>query len=111
MKTPDLEIRAAGIVRVAHPEFGMGVEFIQATSEQGDQVHQMVEHLRANQDQATELLVAPDGLETSTDGTESAGQTSRTDDALVDLFRQKSQVPIEVFLQQMEEQRQALESR
>lgn len=111
MRTTEFEIRAAGIVRVAHPEFGMGVEFIQATPEQGGQVHRMVEHLRSNQDQAPELLVAPDGLETLTAGTESAGQASGTDDALVDLFRQKSQVPIEVFLQHMEEQRQALESR
>lgn len=111
MKTNDPEIRAGGIVLVAHPEFGMGVEFIQTTSEQQDQVRQMIEHLRSNQDRAAELQVVPDGLETSPAETEAAAQASGTDDALVDLFRHKSQVPVEIFLQQMEQQRQALESR
>jgi c-di-GMP-binding flagellar brake protein YcgR len=109
-KTDDLEIRVGGMVRVAHPEFGMGVEFIQATSEQREQAHQMIEALRSNQDQAPELQVAPDSLETLPAGTEAA-QAPGTYDALVDLFVHKSQVPVEVFLQQMEQQRQALESR
>ncbi len=110
MKTNDLEIRAGGMVRVAHPEFGMGVEFIQATSEQREQTHRMIETLRSNQDQAPELQVAPDGLESSS-ADRSAALETETGDALVDLFRQKTQVPVEVFLQQMEQQRQALESR
>lgn len=110
MKTADLEIRAEGIVRVAHPEFGMGVEFIQATSEQREQVHQMVDGLSSNHDRAPELQVAPDGLDTSPADTEAADQPSATDDALVGLFRHQSQVPVEVFLQHMEQQRQALES-
>ncbi len=33
IKTGDLEVRAGGVVLVAHPEFGMGVEFLQSTSE------------------------------------------------------------------------------
>ena len=111
MKANDLEIRGGGIVRVAHPEFGMGVEFIQATSEQQDRVHQIIEHLRAQQDGAPELQVAPDGLETSPADSKTAEQTSGTDDALVELFRHKSEVPVDIFLQQMEQQRQTLESR
>ena len=111
MKANDLELGGGGIVRVAHPEFGMGVEFIQATSEQQDRIHQIVEHLRGQQDGVPELQVAPDGLETSPSTMETAAQASGTDDALVDLFRHKSQVPIEIFLQHMEQQRQALESR
>jgi c-di-GMP-binding flagellar brake protein YcgR len=110
MKTNDLEVRAGGMVRVAHPEFGMGVEFLKANSEQRDQVHQMVEHLRSNQDGAPELLVAPDGLETAPAETDADAQPSGTDDALVNLFRQKSQLPVEIFLQHMEQQGRALES-
>ncbi|MBZ5654489.1 MAG: PilZ domain-containing protein [Acidobacteriia bacterium] len=110
MTTNDFEIRAGGIVRVTHPEFGMGVEFIQATPEQRDQVHQMVEYLRSNQERAPELQVAPEGLDTSTADTEAAESASTADDALVGLFRDKSQVPVEIFLQHMEQQRQALES-
>lgn len=106
MTSHNLDFRAGGIVRVAHPEFGMGVEFLQASPEQRDQVQQMVEHLRGYRDQPPELQVAPDGLEASPTDTEAA----KTDDALVDLFRQESQVPVEVFLQHMEQQRQALEA-
>jgi len=110
VKTDNLELRAGGIVRVAHAEFGMGVEFIQTTSEQQEQVQQMLEHLRSNQDRVPDLQVAPEGLETSPAETEAASQASGTDDALVDLFRQQSRVPVETFLQHMEQQRQALES-
>ena len=110
MATSNFEIRAGGIVRVAHPEFGMGVEFLQATLEQRDQVHQMVEYLRSNHDRAPEIQVAPDGLETLSEDTETTVDPG-TDDALVDLFRQQSQVPVDLFLQHMEEQRQALEAR
>jgi DNA-binding response OmpR family regulator len=110
MKTNDLETRARGIVRVAHPEFGMGVEFIQATSEQREQAQQMIETLRSYQARVPELQVAPDGLETSSVDKPATSDTD-TGDALVDLFRQKAQVPLEVFLEQMEQQRQMLESR
>lgn len=112
MKAGDLQLRAGGVVRVTHPEFGMGVEFMQATSQQHDQVHQMIETLRANGDKSPELQVVPDGLETSLPGEGSVEpQVPGTEDALLELFRHKSQVPIENFLEQMREQRQTLESR
>ena len=116
IRTADLEIRAGGIVLVAHPEFGMGVEFLQSTTEQRDQVLRMITTLRANGDKSPQLQVEPDGLETSSSdksvamfqsfGTES----SRADDTLVNLFRQKSETPVEVFLEQMRAQRHAIES-
>lgn len=112
MKTGDLDVRTGGIVRVAHPEFGMGVEFSQHTTEQQEQVHQMIEILRSTGDKSPELQVEPHGLETaSPDDAEPAPPASATEDALVDLFRQKSQAPVEAFLQEMREQRQSLGSR
>jgi hypothetical protein len=127
IKTDDLEIHAGGIVLVAHPEFGMGVEFLQITTEQRDQVHCMITTLRANGDRSPELQVEPDGLEmplpdnglgrfevlaTLTSATEASetNEVSATEDALVDLFRHRFQVPVETFLEQMREQRQAVES-
>ena len=111
LRTNDLEIRAAGIVRVTHHEFGMGVEFMQNTSDQRDRVHQMIETLRSNRDRTPELQVAPDGLEAAPAAdAEAAPQASGTDDALVDLFLHESQAPVEIFLQQMERQRQALQT-
>lgn len=126
IKTTDLEVRAGGVVLVAHPEFGMGVEFLQTTTEQRDQVHRMITILRTNPDKAPELLVEPQGLETSfPDGDfarfqvlatqaasapEGCAEIPATEDALVDLFRHKFQVPVDTFLQQMREQRQSVES-
>lgn len=146
IKTLDLEVRAGGVVLVAHPEFGMGVEFLQTTTEQRHQVHRMITLLRANGDKSPELQVEPDGLDMSCseDGAAAlessvnqasanqaaahasanhalanhaskslsgASEVSGTEDALVDLFRQQFQVPVETFLQQMREQRQSAQMR
>ena len=35
IKSKSMEVRAAGIVLVAHPEFGMGVEFLRAARPSG----------------------------------------------------------------------------
>ena len=116
IKTADLEVRAGGIVLVAHPEFGMGVEFLQTTTEQRHQALRMITTLRANGDKSPELQVEPDGLETSSpdEGVDtflsSAAEGSGSEDTLVDLFRHQFQVPVETFLQQMREQRQSLDS-
>ena len=105
IRTTDLEIRAGGIVRIAHPEFGMGVEFMQATSEQQDQVCRMIETLRSS-GESPELQVEPDGLEPSpNEDASSSPAAGRADDSLVDLFCRQSQVSVEIFLRQMQEQR------
>jgi len=112
----DFEIRAGGIVLVAHPEFGMGVEFLQSTAEQRDQVLRMITTLRAHGDQSPQLQVEPDGLETpSSDNSVAMFQSCETgssgaEDALLDLFRQKSETPVDAFLEQMRAQRHAIES-
>ena len=112
IKTADLEVRTGGVVLVAHPEFGMGVEF-QATPEQRDHVHRVITTLCANGDKSPEIQVEPNGLETSArDGSLATSRASaaETDDTLVDLFRHQFQAPVETFLQQMREQRHASES-
>ncbi len=117
IKTADLEVRAGGVVLVAHSEFGMGVEFLQSTTEQHDRVHRMITTLRANGDKSPAIQVEPDGLETRSQDEglaefqTSATEVSGTEDTLVDLFRQKFQAPVETFLEQMRKQRQAAESR
>lgn len=117
IKTADLEVRAGGIVLVAHPEFGMGVAFLQSTTEQRHQVLRMITTLRANGDKSPQLQVEPDGLETPSSDEKvdmfppSATEASGTEDTLVDLFRNQFQVPVETFLEQMREQRQSMESR
>ena len=126
IKSGDLEIRAAGIVLVAHPEFGMGVEFLQTTGEQQDQVHRMITTLRTNPDKSPELQVEPEGLESSFPDNGFArfqvlsqsnfnfrdfkvNESGSTEDALVDLFRHQFQMPVDTFLRQMREQRQTVD--
>jgi hypothetical protein len=89
----------------------MGVEFLQATSRQHDKVHELIETLRANGEKSPELLVEPDGLEASAPADAPTDSPIAPEDALLDLFRHKSQIPVEAFLAQMREQRHALESR
>jgi DNA-binding response OmpR family regulator len=113
IKTSDMEFRAAGVVLVAHPEFGMGMEFLRNTAEQREQAQRMITTLRDNADKSPELQVEPDGLEMSSsdDGAQlqaSAGKASESEDALVDLFRRKFEVPVETFLAQMREQREQI---
>jgi hypothetical protein len=89
----------------------MGVEFLQATSRQHDKVHELIETLRANGEKSPELLVEPDGLEASAPVDAPTDSPLAPEDALLDLFRHKSQIPVDAFLAQMREQRHALESR
>jgi DNA-binding response OmpR family regulator len=124
IKIANAEMHAGGVVLVMHPEVGMGVQFLQSTNEQRDQVHAMITALRQNGDKSPELQVEADGLETQSPADklgrfqvfasqvstgEAADMTaaSGTGDALVDLFREQYQIPVEAFMQQMREQRES----
>lgn len=117
IKSANQEARAGGIVLVAHPEFGMGIEFLQSSPAQHEQVKQLVKTLRASKEKNPELQVEPDGLETpapdgslhmyqafASEGIALQPAVSQTNDKLVELFRHKFQIPVESFLQQMREQ-------
>ena len=108
LKTGEFKAWARGVVRIMHPEFGMGIEFSQSTPAQHEQVHAMIEMLRAGGESAAELKVEPDGLETMAEDS-AAGEWPEAEDSLVELFRQKTDVPIEAFLQQMRQQRRVVE--
>ncbi len=115
IKIADADFRAAGIVLVAHPEFGMGLEFLQNTSEQREQANRLITRLRANAERSPELQVEPDGLEMSCaeDGGSFqalASEASGGEDTLVELFRRRFEAPVESFLAQMREQREQISS-
>ena len=104
MRVADLELRAEGIVRVMHPEVGLGVEFTQTTEEQRQHVEKLIQHLMSTDGALPELLVQPEGLESSahTPPLADAG-----DDPLLDLFRQKASLPSEAFLGELRKQRRS----
>src|SRR6266404_3568095 len=64
MRAAGTELRAEGIVRVMHPDKGMGVEFSQTTPEHRDLLEKFLRLLSENRDVLPELLVEPEGLET-----------------------------------------------
>jgi len=110
VRTADLEVRARGVVRLAHPEYGMGVEFVQTSSEHQEKVRRVIETLRSS-GEAPEIQVEPDGLEDASHEEPRMGSSlSHGDDSLVDFFRQQPDASVEVFLQQMQQQRQPQES-
>jgi len=105
MKTAELELRAEGVVRVMHPEVGMGVEFTQATEEQRQHVEKFIQHLMASDGTLPELLVQPEGLEAAS--TETTTEKLETEDPLLELFHRKASLPAEVFLGELRKQRRS----
>ena len=84
MRAGGVEIRVQGIVRVMHPDQGMGVEFTQATTEDHLAVEKFLAVLTENRGLTPELLVEPEGLEPEN---RSAKKThTDSEDPLLQLF-------------------------
>src|SRR5580698_10896355 len=83
MRAGGVEVRAHGVVRVMHPDKGMGVEFTQATPEHRAAVEKFLEVLNENRTLLPELLVEPEGLESEPSASQSAADM---DDPLLQLF-------------------------
>jgi c-di-GMP-binding flagellar brake protein YcgR len=104
MRTSALELRAEGVVRVMHPEIGMGVEFTQATEEQRHHVEKFIQHLMASDGALPELLVHPEGLD---GGAIEPRPRTESEDPLLDLFESKASLPAEIFLGELRKQRRS----
>jgi PilZ domain len=83
MRAGDVEVRAQGLVRVMHPDKGMGVEFTQTTPEHRAALEKFLGVLSQNRSLMPELLVEPEGFESDP---ESAQPHRDTDDPLLQLF-------------------------
>jgi c-di-GMP-binding flagellar brake protein YcgR len=101
MRAAAVEVRAHGVVRIMHPDKGMGVEFTQATPEYRAAVEKFLEVLNANRTLSPELLVEPEGLETERSN---ARPPADTDDPLLQLFYGES-MTAEEFHEAMHKQR------
>src|SRR5271170_5344921 len=89
MRAAGVELRSEGVVRVMHPDKGMGVEFTQTTPEHRGLLEKFLSVLTGNRDLLPELLVEPEGLETGTsqESRIAAASGEAEDDALLALFR------------------------
>jgi CheY-like chemotaxis protein len=107
MEIAHLHVQAQGAVRVMHPEIGMGVEFTQKTREQKEAVDKFIQALMNNNGPGPQLLVEPDGLEPDTATPIQATSGEDAEDPLIELFQNKSNLPVDAFLHQLRSQRNA----
>lgn len=101
MRARELEVRVQGIVRVMHPDKGMGVEFTQKTSGDRADLEQFLQVLTENRGLKPELLVQPDGLDTESYDKASGQQI---DDPLLHLFYGEP-LTTEAFQEALQKQR------
>jgi c-di-GMP-binding flagellar brake protein YcgR len=110
LKTEKLEVHTEGMVRVAHPGHGMGVEFPSRTPEQRAQVNAMIDLLREGSATPPELSISPRALVAD------LTQFKRPDnnpnepaddlnDPLLELLRRGSSLQQEEFLSELKLQR------
>jgi c-di-GMP-binding flagellar brake protein YcgR len=101
MRAGGVEVRAQGVVRIMHPDKGMGVEFTQATPEHRAAVERFLGVLTGNRTLLPELLVEPEGLEAESTA---KPPSPDIDDPLLELFYGESLTP-EQFHEAMRKQR------
>lgn len=84
MRAGGVEVRAQGVVRVMHPDKGMGVEFTLGTADHRAAVEKFLAVLTENRGLLPDLLVQPEGLETESSRDES--RAGNSEDPLLQLF-------------------------
>ena len=107
MKVGTLGVQVEGVVRVMHPEKGMGVEFTQTTPQQREHVEKFIQTLAGSDGLVPQLQVEPQGLETEDAKERSVSSFS---DPLVQLFRDKAELAPDAFFAELRAQRNSSES-
>jgi CheY-like chemotaxis protein len=104
MRAAGTELKAEGIVRVMHPEKGMGVEFSQTTREHRELLEKFLHLLSENRNVLPELMVEPEGLEAeaSNAALDTAGES---EDTLLGLFRSQTALSADAFQAELQKQR------
>jgi c-di-GMP-binding flagellar brake protein YcgR len=88
-----LQVQVDGVVRVMHPEVGMGAEFVLKTALQREQVEKFIQVLMKSHGAVPDLLVEADGLQADAEAVGVPGEGT-LDDPLVALFREKAELPV-----------------
>jgi CheY-like chemotaxis protein len=107
MRAAEVGLRAEGVVRVMHPDKGMGVQFTQSTPEHRTVLEKFLATLTENREVLPELLVEPEGLETEPLQPEKAvaPDAGEAEDPLLTLFRREGALPVDTFLAELRKQR------
>ena len=108
MKVRDMELQIEGIVRLMHPNVGMGIEFTQHTASQKARVEQFIQTL-VTAGVIPDLEVKPDTID-NTPGIFSAERVGDDrSDPLLNLFRSQTDLSVELFHAELRKQRGAAE--
>ncbi len=102
MSVQELKLEIAGVVRVMHPDKGMGVEFARTSPENRELLGKFLKVLAANRGLLPEVLVEPEGLETEA---AKPAVAPGTEDALLRLFHKQGGLPAEAFLKELAKNR------
>jgi len=110
LKAEEHEVHTEGMVRVAHPGHGMGVEFPSRTSEQRAQVANLINFLRSCPATMLELIISPRALvaditqfEPGDKKAEESGD--EMEDPLLDLLRRGTSLQQDDFFSELQHQR------
>jgi CheY-like chemotaxis protein len=105
MQKGSFRIPVEGVVRVMHPEIGMGIEFIQLADEHRAQAGKFVQASKAGMS-SLEFNVIPEGMDDE-DVSAAVEPLSRIEDPLLNLFRRSAELSNESFREKLRAQRRA----
>jgi CheY-like chemotaxis protein len=116
LRTDEMAVHTEGMVRVAHPDHGMGVEFPSRTPEQRAQVGNLISFLRSAPESMLEMSISPKALTADLSqfesapnaGNDSPGDSSQDEelqDPLLELLRQAASMQEDEFLEELRRQR------
>jgi len=109
LKTDAMEVHIDGMVRVAHPGHGMGLEFPSRTAEQRAQVGNLIDVLRSSPSATPELSISPRALVadiTQFEHGESKPESGEElEDPLLELLRRGTSLQQDDFLAELRQQR------
>ena len=105
MRLAKFESRAEGVVRVMHPEVGMGVEFTRTTSPQRKRLEEFIQALTNSNGAQPELVVEPEGMNDVEAGNSEKTVLDDVEDPLLELFQRNAEFTVESFLSELRKQR------
>jgi hypothetical protein len=110
LKTEELEVHTEGMVRVAHPGHGMGVEFPSRTAEQRAKVGNLINCLRQDPAKTPQLIISPRALmadlnQFETRDKPATDSAEELEDPLLELLRRGESLQQDEFLSELSQQR------
>ena len=105
MRLGKLESRAEGVVRVMHPEIGMGVEFARSTNQQRKHLEKFIHALKGSHQVLPELVVEPEGMNDAEPAGLNPPVCDEIEDPLLELFLRNPDLTSESFLSELRKQR------